>query len=46
MTKFYDWAGSILNVDLTSGKIGKEPLSKELRLNYVGGRGINVRIRP
>lgn len=26
-------------VDLTSGKIEKEPLSERLRLNYLGGRG-------
>ena len=40
----YGWMGTILRVDLTSGKIKKEPLSKRLRHNYVGGRGINVRI--
>ena len=33
-----------MRVDLASGKITKEPLSDELRRNYVGGRGINVRI--
>jgi aldehyde:ferredoxin oxidoreductase len=36
--------GTILRVDLTSGKIEKEPLSDWLRLNYLGGRGINSRI--
>ena len=40
----YGWMGTILRVDLTSGKIEKEPLSEELRRNYLGGRGINVRI--
>jgi len=40
----YGWMGTILRVDLTSGKIEREPLSEELRRNYVGGRGINVRI--
>jgi aldehyde:ferredoxin oxidoreductase len=40
----YGWIGTILRVDLTSGKIEKEPLSKELMHNYLGGRGINVRI--
>jgi len=40
----YGWMGTILRVDLTSGKIEKEPLSKELRRNYIGGRGINSRI--
>ncbi|MFC2014295.1 aldehyde ferredoxin oxidoreductase N-terminal domain-containing protein, partial [Chloroflexota bacterium] len=38
------WMGTILRVDLTSRKIEKEPLSEELRLNYVGGRGINDKI--
>ena len=40
----YGWMGTILRVDLSSGKIEKEPLSDRLRLNYIGGRGINSRI--
>ena len=40
----YGWAGTILRVNLSTGKIGKEPLSEDLRLNYLGGRGINSRI--
>lgn len=40
----YGWMGWILRVDLTSGRIEREPLSEELRRNYVGGRGINVRL--
>jgi len=40
----YGWMGIILRVNLTSGKITKEPMSEDLRRNYVGGRGINVRI--
>lgn len=40
----YGWMGTILRVDLSSGKIEKEPLSEELRLGYLGGRGINSRI--
>ena len=40
----YGWMGTILRVDLTSGKIEKQPLSDMLRLNYIGGRGINSRI--
>lgn len=36
--------GTILHVDLGSGTIEKEPLTEELRLKYVGGRGINVKI--
>ena len=37
----YGWAGQRLRVYLTEGKIVKEPLSEELRLNYLGGRGFN-----
>ena len=40
----YGWMGTILRVDLSSGKIEREPLSEELAHNYLGGRGINVRI--
>lgn len=34
----HGWTGTILVIDLTSGRIEKMPLSKELRLNYLGGR--------
>ncbi len=37
----YGWAGQRLKVYLTEGKIVKEPLSEELRLNFMGGRGLN-----
>ena len=40
----YGWMGIILRVDLTSGEIRKEPLCEELGRNYIGGRGINVRL--
>lgn len=40
----YGWMGTILLVDLTSGRIEKEPLKEYLRLNYLGGRGVNSRI--
>jgi len=40
----YGWMGTLLRVDLTSGKIKKEPLREDLRYNYIGGRGINVRL--
>lgn len=39
----YGWAGQRLKVYLTEGKIVKEPLPEELRLNYLGGRGLNSR---
>jgi aldehyde:ferredoxin oxidoreductase len=39
----FGWMGTILRVDLTSGKIVKQPLSEALGCNYAGGRGINLR---
>ncbi len=36
--------GTVLRVDLGRGKIEREPLREDLRLNYVGGRGINSRL--
>lgn len=36
--------GDILRVDLTSGTIKREPISRELKLNFIGGRGINSKI--
>jgi aldehyde:ferredoxin oxidoreductase len=36
--------GTILRVDLSSGKTETVPLQEQLRLNFVGGRGINGRI--
>lgn len=38
------WAGTVLWVDLTRRKIEREPLSRELREGYLGGRGINSRL--
>jgi len=40
----YGWIGKILRVDLSKGKIVKKPLPKELRYNFIGGRGINSKI--
>ncbi len=39
----YGWAGQRLKVYLTEGRIVKEPLPEDLRMNYLGGRGINSR---
>ena len=35
------WAGQRLRVDLTTGKITKEPHSYEYRRKWIGGRGYN-----
>jgi aldehyde:ferredoxin oxidoreductase len=40
----YGWAGIILDVDLSSGRIEKKPFEEELGVKYIGGRGINSRI--
>lgn len=40
----YSWVGKILHVDLTKEKIWKEPLSKEMGVKFLGGRGINAKL--
>lgn len=40
----FGWAGKILKVDLSREKIIEEPLGKDLAANFLGGRGINVKI--
>lgn len=39
-----DFTGTILRIDLSSGKTEKERISEKMRKNYAGGRGINSRI--
>lgn len=38
------WAGNILDVDLSSGRVEIKPLDEHLRRQYLGGRGINSRL--
>lgn len=40
----FGWQGKILKVDLSRGKIETITLSEKLRTNFIGGRGINVKI--
>lgn len=40
----YGWAGNILRINLSKKKIVKEQLNKDLAMNFLGGRGINVKI--
>ena len=40
----YGWMETILRIDLTSGKVSKEPLNMELAYKYIGGRGLNAKI--
>ncbi|MEM2890582.1 MAG: aldehyde ferredoxin oxidoreductase family protein [Candidatus Hadarchaeum sp.] len=42
--KIYGWAGTIIRVDLSREKIVKQPLPKELAMNFLGGAGINAKI--
>lgn len=44
MKKSYGWMGTILRVDLSTGKISKEPLTEEMAHGLLGGRGINSKI--
>ena len=44
MAEWYGWAGTILDVDLSTGKITREPISKEMAVKYIGGRGLAARI--
>ncbi|MFC1592553.1 aldehyde ferredoxin oxidoreductase family protein [Candidatus Omnitrophota bacterium] len=44
MTEWYGWAGTILDVNLTTGEIKKLPLSKDMAVNYIGGSGFADKI--
>ena len=41
MNEFCGWAGTILNIDLTTGKIEKEPLTLDFARKYLGASGFN-----
>ena len=40
----FGWTGKILEVDLTGGVVRREDLSPELLHDYIGGRGLAVRL--
>jgi aldehyde:ferredoxin oxidoreductase len=40
----YGWAGTILRVDLTEGKVHKQPFPEEWKAKYLGGRTLNSKI--
>jgi len=40
----FGWAGKRLKIYLTEGRIVQEPLSEDLRLNFLGGRGLNSKL--
>jgi aldehyde:ferredoxin oxidoreductase len=37
------WTGTVLRVDLTTGRISKEPLREDWARDFVGGRGVAAR---
>jgi aldehyde:ferredoxin oxidoreductase len=39
----YGWAGTILRIDLSRGKVSKTPSSEYTRL-FIGGRGVNSKL--
>jgi len=40
--RVFAYAGKILRVNLTTGKVSTEPLSKESAKNYIGGIGLGI----
>lgn len=40
----YGWAGTIIDIDLSSGKVEKRPFEQSRGREYLGGRGINSMI--
>jgi len=41
--EWFGYAGKVLRLDLTSGSCRVEELDRDLALDYIGGRGLNVR---
>lgn len=40
----YGYGGTILHVDLTTGRVTKEHLEKEIAKTWLGGRGLNMKV--
>ncbi len=43
MSTYYGYAGQVLNVDLSTGKIEKIPLDMTAARQFIGGRGLNMK---
>ncbi|MHA1792100.1 MAG: aldehyde ferredoxin oxidoreductase family protein [Promethearchaeota archaeon] len=43
MSKMFGWHGHILRVNLSSMKIKNETVSKEILMDYIGGRGLGIK---
>lgn len=41
---FHGWVGRIAKIDLTEGKADIEALDREVALQYLGGRGMNIKV--
>ena len=39
----FGWNGTILRIDLTKGKISKQPLVRRTARDFIGGRGLNIK---
>ncbi|MFQ5827174.1 MAG: aldehyde ferredoxin oxidoreductase N-terminal domain-containing protein, partial [Dehalococcoidia bacterium] len=39
----YEWTETLLRVDLSRGEVAKEPIPRELLVNYIGGEGLGVK---
>jgi hypothetical protein len=37
------YTGTVLRIDLTTGKATKEPLNKEWAREYIGGKGLSIK---
>jgi aldehyde:ferredoxin oxidoreductase len=40
----FSYAGKILRVDLTTGKVSTEPLTEDMAKSYIGGIGLGIRL--
>jgi len=39
----YGWVGQVLRIDLTAGRVTKEPLNMEWARQFIGGRGLGTK---
>src|SRR5512137_250676 len=40
----FSYAGKVLRVDLTTGKVSTEPLTEQMAKSYIGGIGLGIRL--
>ena len=44
MEEYYGYAGSILDVDLTTGRVKREKLNLQVARSFIGGLGVNIKL--